>query len=213
MIKFKILFTICLLCLKITCQTDSLFYSTQKLKKEKIVIQAPLYKYNIYTEALGLIKGFNINTEIFLKQKNNTANYFRISLSIAKETYNIQYYPNLQGKYNASIIFFYNFIKCKPKFCYELSPGFGVDYGDPTARENAAYGYSNLPWDYGLIVCAGIRYNFKKIPIQFRLSYLPTYSFLTNNFQPIGASYSIGYCFKKLKNEQKKIQTYSNTNN
>lgn len=196
-------------------QTDSLLPKeiktniiyNNKLIEEKIITQAPLYKYYIYTEALGLINGVNLNFEINFKKIKH--DYFRIWLGIQKDDYKSQNYPKYNGVYNYYILIFYTLIKNKQKISYEFAPGIYGGYGDPYARDNFALGFNDLKYTAGLVISAGIRFNIYRF--FFKTTYLPQFGLIEKKIQPIGASISIGYSFKRIKNDQKKIQTYSNT--
>lgn len=181
--------------------------------KENLTL-APLYKYYVYTEAIGLINGFNINVETFIKQHKSQADYFRVWLGFQKDKDWIQNYPKLQGEYTAIGALFYVFIKNKARFSYELAPCFGGNVGDPNARLHLKQGYEGSKWTAFSALSLGIRYTFKKNPINLRVSFIPVYNITINKFYPYLLSLSFGYAFKKIPNNAAKYKistSYSST--
>lgn len=170
---------------------------------------APLYKYYVYTEAIGLINGFNINVETYIKHRKTQADYFRIWLGFQKDKEWLQNYPKLQGEYLAIGAIFYVFIKNKARFSYELAPGFGGNVGDPNARLHLQQGYEGSKWGIFGCVSLGIRHTFKKIPINIRVSSIPFYDFTIHKFYPYLGSLSIGYAFKRIHDNESKYKTTS----
>lgn len=182
----------------------SLLSQNNAFKLKGMAPVCPLYKHYVYTEALGCINGFNLNFETLLKNKKYTADYFRLWLGFQKDEEWLQNYPKFQGKYTFISSVFYTLLKNKKNFSYEFAPGAGSSYGDPNARLYLQQNYDGTRWTFFCTTVVGIRYTLKKIPINFRVSYMPIYNFTINKFYPIVASFSIGYAFKKVEVESPK---------
>lgn len=121
-------------------------------------------------------------------------------------------YPDLQGRYNFTNSLSYVLIRVKPNINYEFSLGVFSYIGDPIARESLQKGHGNSKFLLINTLSVGLRYNLKKIPLQFRLTATTLYSFKWKERIPILPSLSIGYGFKKIKNERPSKKGSINSN-
>jgi hypothetical protein len=203
----------------IQSQTDSLSYYlkqdsllNKKYLIEKTISQATLHKYYIYADAWNFINGAGLHFEINVKNRKLYADYLNVFLGFRHDDDWIKNYPDLRGEYLLASSIYYVLIKKKRKINFEFSLGGVINIGDPVARDalQSKFGNSKILFYNGMSLA--LRYNFEKVPIQLRLSTNTFYSFTRNQFIPIIPSFSIGYGFIKIKNEQKTtIQTYSNS--
>lgn len=213
-----IILIFCVLQLKLLSQIDSINYNKKqdsiynyKYKKEKTIYQASLYKYYIYSDAWDYVRGFGIHFEINTYHKRSYFDYLHISIGFKHDQDWIDLYPKLQGEYNLNSFISYVLINNKRRINHEVSFGFSTYYGDPVARDSFQSGFNGSKFMLVNNLTIALRYSFDKIPLQLRPSVSTLYSFITKKGLPFFPSFSIGYGFKKIKNEQIKMQTYSNT--
>ena len=148
-----------------------------------------------------------VNVNYLINKKNLSANYLRIFLGFAKDDYKIQIYPQYPSENRYSFMFMYTHCLPLKKTIVELGIGPTVLYGDPVARyTNPQFGISKV--NFQLMGSLAWRYNFKKVPITCAISILPTYDhFAKIKFFAL-PSISMGYAFKRLDYEPKKIRVY-----
>ncbi len=187
----------------------SSFHCQLDINKKVPIKQAPLYKYYAYTEAIGLINGFNINLEVNVNHQKFYADNVRVWLGIQIDNYFLAQHPTLQSKETYIGILFYMFMRRGKWLWYEFAPGVGLGHGDPIARTYLQSGYKAFRTAPFIVGNVGLRYTLKKVPINFRLSYLPLYDININKLYTFVASFSIGYSFKKINNEISKFKTNS----
>lgn len=219
MIKQKFILLFIVSFINCTGQTDSVSYYIKqdslnniKYKQEKFLFQATIHKYYIYADAWNFINGAGLHLEINLKNRSFYADYLNIFTGYKYDNDWVKNYTNLPSEYLWTNSVSYVLIKKKRNINYELSIGGGLNYGDPIARTalQKKLGGSSLLLDTR--VGFALRYSFEKIPIQIRISANSIYFFVWKELIPIIPSFSLGYGFLKLKNDQqKKLQTYSNT--
>lgn len=198
------------LCLKLSGQNDSIIHHlridsiTLKTKIEQTLIRSPQHKYYIYAEAWSfLIRGAGLHFERNIINRPFYADYFDFSLGSYYDDAWVYNYSNLQGRYSLITSMYYVFLKKKRHICYELDLGSVASIGDGNARAALQKRQTVSKILISTYIGVGIRYNFKKIPIQIRITANSLYFFKGEELIPILPSFSIGYSFIKINNDEK----------
>lgn len=153
------------------------------------------------------LKGVNINANILLDKKTKSADYVRLFVGFNKDDYKLQNYPQYPSVNRYSIALMYLFCVPLKKTVIEFGAGPAMLYGDPIAR----YGSANFITNKLNLQLQGSfawRYTFKRRPYTIAVNINPTYDhFAKIKFFAL-PSISMGYAFKRLDYEPKKIRVY-----